>query len=360
MCAPRRSCPTAGSPRSWGGDRGRLQEGGARHRAGQAVRRGRGERPAVENRGSTFRARSTPRCWRSSSSVSPPRPNSRTRAKPSRSIWSRRRNSTRSCRASATPSRSRSLPPSRRRGQAAIEPPPVPTPPAPPPELKTADEPTPSSAAQARAAAAGGQTAAEDAPTPPVKPKEPPPGQVQARRGRQATGEGQARRTGQAAEDLRSQRHRQTDRASQVHARSDADRRAGAAGTARPARGAHVAIAVGRARRVAPGGLFELLDAAADHAGGRALHRRGAGRVQRRRRARPPAELLNPPSDPAWRAHAESAMRAALKCNPLRVPPQYAPYFEQWKTKTVHFDPQSASAERGARNAERKSETLPS
>jgi hypothetical protein len=53
-------------------------------------------------------------------------------------------------------------------------------------------------------------------------------------------------------------------------------------------------------------------------------------------------ELLNPPTDPAWRAHAESAVRAVLKCNPLRVPAQYAPYFEQWRTKTVHFDPQSA------------------
>ena len=53
-------------------------------------------------------------------------------------------------------------------------------------------------------------------------------------------------------------------------------------------------------------------------------------------------ELLNPPTDPAWRAHAESAVRAVLKCNPLRVPAQYAPYFEQWRTKTVHFDPESA------------------
>ena len=52
--------------------------------------------------------------------------------------------------------------------------------------------------------------------------------------------------------------------------------------------------------------------------------------------------LVNPPTDPAWRAHAESAVRAVLKCNPLRVPQQYAPYFEQWRTKTVHFDPQSA------------------
>ncbi len=52
--------------------------------------------------------------------------------------------------------------------------------------------------------------------------------------------------------------------------------------------------------------------------------------------------LVNPPSDPAWRAYAESAMRAVLKCNPLHVPPQYVPYFEQWKAKTVHFDPQDA------------------
>jgi colicin import membrane protein len=52
--------------------------------------------------------------------------------------------------------------------------------------------------------------------------------------------------------------------------------------------------------------------------------------------------LVNPPSDPAWRAYAESAMRAVLKCNPLQVPPQYAPFFEQWRTKTVHFDPENA------------------
>ena len=49
--------------------------------------------------------------------------------------------------------------------------------------------------------------------------------------------------------------------------------------------------------------------------------------------------LLNPPDDPAWRAHAESAMRAVRKCDPLHVPPEYAPYFEQWKIETIHFDP---------------------
>jgi hypothetical protein len=52
--------------------------------------------------------------------------------------------------------------------------------------------------------------------------------------------------------------------------------------------------------------------------------------------------LVNPPSDPAWRAYADSAMRAVLRCNPLQVPPQYAPFFEQWRTKTVHFDPENA------------------
>jgi hypothetical protein len=49
--------------------------------------------------------------------------------------------------------------------------------------------------------------------------------------------------------------------------------------------------------------------------------------------------LLNPPTDPAWRAHAESAMRAVKKCDPLHVPPQYAPYFDEWKVETIHFDP---------------------
>jgi outer membrane biosynthesis protein TonB len=49
--------------------------------------------------------------------------------------------------------------------------------------------------------------------------------------------------------------------------------------------------------------------------------------------------LLNPPSDRAWRAHAESAMRAVRKCDPLKVPAEYMPYFEQWKIETIHFDP---------------------
>ena len=49
--------------------------------------------------------------------------------------------------------------------------------------------------------------------------------------------------------------------------------------------------------------------------------------------------LLNPPADRAWRAHAESAMRAVRKCDPLKVPAEYMPYFDQWKIETIHFDP---------------------
>jgi outer membrane biosynthesis protein TonB len=49
--------------------------------------------------------------------------------------------------------------------------------------------------------------------------------------------------------------------------------------------------------------------------------------------------LLNPPADRAWRAHAESAIRAVKKCDPLKVPAEYMPYFEQWKVETIHFDP---------------------
>jgi colicin import membrane protein len=52
--------------------------------------------------------------------------------------------------------------------------------------------------------------------------------------------------------------------------------------------------------------------------------------------------LVNPPSDRAWTAYAESALRAVQKCNPLHVPPQYALYYEQWRSKSVHFDPRLA------------------
>ena len=55
-----------------------------------------------------------------------------------------------------------------------------------------------------------------------------------------------------------------------------------------------------------------------------------------------PAKLVNPPSDPALKPQAKSVMAAVQNCNPLPVPAQYRPYYEQWRTKTVHFNPQVA------------------
>jgi colicin import membrane protein len=50
--------------------------------------------------------------------------------------------------------------------------------------------------------------------------------------------------------------------------------------------------------------------------------------------------LLNPPSDPSLRGLAESALRAVRRCNPLRIPAQYQPYYQQWKDWVVGFDPE--------------------
>jgi colicin import membrane protein len=49
--------------------------------------------------------------------------------------------------------------------------------------------------------------------------------------------------------------------------------------------------------------------------------------------------LTNPPSDPASRTLAESAMRAVQKCNPLKIPARFQPFYEQWKDWKVGFDP---------------------
>jgi colicin import membrane protein len=55
-----------------------------------------------------------------------------------------------------------------------------------------------------------------------------------------------------------------------------------------------------------------------------------------------PAKLVNPPSDPALKPQAKSVMAAVQSCNPLPVPAEYRPFYEQWKTKTIHFNPQVA------------------
>ena len=56
-----------------------------------------------------------------------------------------------------------------------------------------------------------------------------------------------------------------------------------------------------------------------------------------------PAKLVNPPSDPALKPQAKSVLAAVENCNPLPVPAQYRPFYKQWKTKTIHFDPQVAA-----------------
>ncbi len=56
-----------------------------------------------------------------------------------------------------------------------------------------------------------------------------------------------------------------------------------------------------------------------------------------------PPKLVNPPSNPALKPQAKSVMQAVQSCNPLPVPAQYRPFYAQWKTKTIHFDPQLAT-----------------
>jgi hypothetical protein len=56
-----------------------------------------------------------------------------------------------------------------------------------------------------------------------------------------------------------------------------------------------------------------------------------------------PPKLVNPPSDPALKPQAKSVIHALKACDPLPVPAQYRPFYEQWKTKTLHFSPQVAA-----------------
>ena len=55
------------------------------------------------------------------------------------------------------------------------------------------------------------------------------------------------------------------------------------------------------------------------------------------------AEVIDRPSDPALASLAESAMRAVRACNPLRIPAQFAPYYNQWKSRAIAFDPEEMS-----------------
>lgn len=50
--------------------------------------------------------------------------------------------------------------------------------------------------------------------------------------------------------------------------------------------------------------------------------------------------LTNPPSDTPSRMMADSALRAVRRCNPLKIPARFQPYYEQWKDWVVGFDPE--------------------
>jgi hypothetical protein len=56
-----------------------------------------------------------------------------------------------------------------------------------------------------------------------------------------------------------------------------------------------------------------------------------------------PPKLVNPPSDPAQKPQAKSVLQAVKACDPLPVPAEYRSFYEQWKTKTILFDPQVAA-----------------
>jgi colicin import membrane protein len=225
---------------------------------------------------------------------------------------------------------------------AAIEPPTVPTPPPPPPELQKADEPTPAPPPKPAPPAPPPKPVAEDAPTPPVKPKEPPPDKFKP--------DAVAKLLEKAKPDEPAKPQKTYDPNAIAkligQAKSSPD-------PAPPGAATPQGLPDQQAARMSPS-LEAALDAWLQDAylncwtppptmpeGERYIAEVRVEFNADGTLASAPA-LLNPPSDPAWRAHAESAMRAALKCNPLRVPPQYAPYYEQWRTKTVHFDPQSA------------------
>ena len=49
--------------------------------------------------------------------------------------------------------------------------------------------------------------------------------------------------------------------------------------------------------------------------------------------------VLNNSGDTLFRATADSAMRATRRCAPLKIPAQFAPYYQDWKDLVVNFDP---------------------
>jgi hypothetical protein len=49
--------------------------------------------------------------------------------------------------------------------------------------------------------------------------------------------------------------------------------------------------------------------------------------------------LINLSSDPRSKALADGAIKAISRCGPLKIPAAVAPFYDEWKTRVVYFDP---------------------
>ena len=48
--------------------------------------------------------------------------------------------------------------------------------------------------------------------------------------------------------------------------------------------------------------------------------------------------VINSSSDPLFRVAADSALTATRRCAPLRIPAQFASYYDDWRDVVVNFD----------------------
>ena len=48
--------------------------------------------------------------------------------------------------------------------------------------------------------------------------------------------------------------------------------------------------------------------------------------------------VVNTSNDPLFRVAAESALTATRRCTPLRIPAQFAPFYNDWRDVVVNFD----------------------
>jgi colicin import membrane protein len=48
--------------------------------------------------------------------------------------------------------------------------------------------------------------------------------------------------------------------------------------------------------------------------------------------------VVDPSNQPAMRAMEESALRAVQKCAPLKIPPQFQSFYNEWRDISVTFD----------------------